>query len=330
MPTTMNRRCFLTAGAASALIALAASPAIAQSAYPNKPIKIVVPFGPGGSSDVMARILSGPLQQALGASVIVENRAGSGSNLGTAAVARSEPDGYTLLLTTSAFVVNPSLYKNVPYDPVADFAPVADLAVAPNILVASPKAGIRSLQEAIARAKAEPDKYNYSSAGIGTTPHLSVEWLKLRAGINLTHIIYQGGGPATQAVLSGTVELFCGSLPNAQEHVKTGGMIPLGITSAKRWPDLPDVPTLIEQGVPDFVTETGHFLLAPAGTPPDIAGRIAKETLAILARPEMQDRLRLAGFATIAGGPDVLKARIAKDVPFYRDLITRAKVSIAQ
>jgi tripartite-type tricarboxylate transporter receptor subunit TctC len=301
-------------------------PTAAQSDYPVKPVRIIVPFGPGGSSDVIARILQAPLQQELGQGIIIENRAGAGSNLGTAAAARADADGYTLLITTSAFVANPGLYKSLPYDPVRDFAPIADLAVAPNILVTTPMTGIKSLADVIMRAKANPDKLNYSSAGVGTTPHLAVELLKLKAGINLTHITYGGGGPATQALLAGTVDLLCASMPNAQEQVKAGTMKGLAVTSGLRWADLADVPTFTELGFPDLVLDTGHFLLAPVGTPQPVIDRLARDVLAILARSEVKERLRQVGYAPVAGSPEVLKARIAREVPLFKDLIAGAKV----
>ena len=309
------------------LLALA-TPALAQVAYPSRSIRIIVPFQPGGSSDVIARILAGPLQQALGQTVFVENRGGGGSNIGTAVAARADADGYTLLLTTSAFVANPSLYQSVPYDAFKDFAPIADLAVAPNVLVANLDAGIASLPDLVKRAKAEPNALNYASAGVGTTPHMAVELLKVRAGINLTHVPYSGGGPATQAVLAGTTQLFVGSMPNVHDHVRAGTVKGLGVTSAQRWSDLPDVPTFIESGFPDFVSETIHILLAPAGTPDDIVERLSQETITILRRPEMIERLTQAGYFTVAGGRDALKARIAREVPFYRQLVEAAKIRV--
>lgn len=302
--------------------------AAAQDRYPAKPVRIVVPFGPGGSSDVIARILAVPLQQALGQGVIVENRAGAASNIGTAAVARAEPDGYTLLLTTSAFVTNPGLYRSIPYDPFRDFAPIADLAVAPNVLVANAQAGIGTLDELIAAARAAPDKFNYASAGTGTTPHLAIEMLKVRTGITLTHIAYPGGGPATQAVLAGTVQVASLSMPNVHELAKAGAVKPLGIASAVPWSDLPEVPTFIAAGFADFVSETAHFLLAPAATPPEIVARLARDTVAILERPDMKEKLSQVGFATVAGGPDVLKARIAREVPYYKDLAAQAHIHL--
>ncbi len=314
-------------GVAVALMAAAVAPVSAQ-VYPAKAVRIIVPFGPGGSGDVMARLLSVPLQQALGQSVIIENRGGAGSNIGTVAVARAEGDGYTLLLTTSAFVANPGLYRNLPYDPFRDFAPIADLAVAPNMLVANKEAGLASVAALVAAAKADPDRLNYSSPGSGTTPQLAVEMLKVRAGINLTHITYPGGGPATQAVLAGTVQVASLSMPNVHALVTSGAVRPLAVTGATRWPDLPDVPTLIDSGFPDFVSETDHLLLAPAATPPDIIARLAAVVTAILDQPAMGEKLTEVGFLPVAGGPDALKARIAREVPYFRELAARANIHL--
>ena len=314
------------AGAATLFMAgLASPPAYAQLAS-GKPIRIIVPFGPAGSADVIARILQVPLGQALKQTIIIENRAGAGSNLGTVAVARSDPDGTTLLLTTSAFLANPALYKNIPYDPAKDFTPVADLAVSPNIIATQPKGAFKSLADVVARAKADPEKLNYASPGNGTTPQLTMELFKLRAGIQLTNVAYGGGGPATQALLSGTVDLLTASLPNVQEQVRAGTMKGLAMTSTQRWPELPDVPTFVELGFPDIVLDTDHLLLAPAGTPPDVIERMAKETRAVLAQDAVKERLRQVGYAPIAGGPDVLKQRIAKEVPFFKELVANAKI----
>jgi tripartite-type tricarboxylate transporter receptor subunit TctC len=205
-------------------------PAFAQFSS-GQPIRIIVPFAPAGSSDVLARALQSPLSQALEHNVIIENRAGAGSNLGTAVVAHSRPDGYTLLLTSSAFVSNPALYKSIPYDPAKDFAPIAALPVAPNIMVTQAKGGMNSLSDLIARAKSNPQKLNYASPGNGTTPQLTMEILKLKAGIDVTNIAYGGGGPATQALLTGTVDVLSTALPGAQEQVLAGTMKGLAITT---------------------------------------------------------------------------------------------------
>jgi len=297
------------------LAGLASPPAFAQLS--SKPIRIIVPFAPAGSSDVLARVLQGPLQQELKQNVIVENRAGAGTNIGTAEVARSDPDGYTLLLTSSAFVVNPALYKTIPYDPAKDFAPIAILPIAPNIFAVKANNGINSLADIIARAKANPKQLNYASPGNGTTPQLTMELFKLKAGIEITNIAYNGGGPATQALLTGTVDVLSTALPGAQEQVRTGTMTGIALTTTQRWPTLPDVPTFSELSFPDITLTTEHFLLAPAGTPPETIERLTKAVLAVLAQDDLKARVRQVGYEPIVGGPDAAKQRIDKDVPFF-------------
>ncbi|MBX9828650.1 MAG: tripartite tricarboxylate transporter substrate binding protein [Xanthobacteraceae bacterium] len=294
--------------------------------YPDRPVRIVVPFAPGGPSDITARFMSVKLGEALGHTFMVENRAGAGSNLGTLAVARSAPDGYTLLVTSSAFTVNPSLYKQVPYDPFKDFAPVAELDTSPNVFVATLTSGITSIKDVVARAKATPDELSYASAGVGTTPHLATELLKITAGINVTHVPYQGNGPAMQSILAGTVPLMCGSLPGAHGSIKNGQLRALAVTGPTRWYDMPDVPAMIELGYADFIVDTFHCMLAPAGTPREIVERLAAACVATLKEPTVHEKLRSMGFETIANGPDGLARRIAGDVQRYRDIIAKAGI----
>jgi tripartite-type tricarboxylate transporter receptor subunit TctC len=323
----MNRWTVKAAIAASvfASAGLASPPASAQS-NTGTPIRIIVPFAPAGSSDTLARVLQGPFAQALDQTVIVENRPGAGTNIGTSEVARAAPDGLTLLLTSSAFVVNPALYKTIPYDPAKDFAPIAALPVAPNIFAVKANNGIDSLADIVTRAKANPQKLNYASPGNGTTPQLTMELFKLKAGIDITNIAYNGGGPATQALLSGTVDVLSTALPGAQEQVRGGTMKGLALTTTQRWPTLPDVPTFSELGFPDITLNTEHFLLAPAGTPPDIIERLSKAILAVLAQDEVKQRVRQVGYEPVAGGPDAAKQLIAKDVPFFKELVANAKI----
>jgi tripartite-type tricarboxylate transporter receptor subunit TctC len=315
-----------------ALIALAATAVLARpfaghaQLAPNRPIRIIVPFAPAGSSDVLARLLQSPLQQALGQTVIVENRAGAGANIGMVEAARAEPDGFTLLLTSSALVVNPALYKNVAYDPAKDFAPIATLPVAPNILAVKSKGSINSLSEVVARAKADPGKLNYASPGNGTTPQLAMELFKLKAGLDITNIPFNGGGPATQALLTGTVDLLLTALPGAQAQVQAGVMRGLAVTTQTRWVNLPDVPTFKEAGFPDVTLETEHFLLAPAGTPPQLLERFTQATLAVMAQDDIKNRVIALGYAPVAAGPDAVRERIAKNVPFFKELIASAKI----
>jgi tripartite-type tricarboxylate transporter receptor subunit TctC len=314
------------AAAAAAWIGIAAMPASAQGSLGNT-IRIVVPFAPGGSSDVLARVLQAPLQEELKQNVIIENHAGAGSNIGTSEVARAKPDGYTLLLNSSAFVVNPALYKNVPYDFAKGFAPIALLPVAPNVFVVNAKNGnINSVADLVARAKANPQKLNYSSPGNGTTPQLTMELFKLKTGVDITNIPYNGGGPATQALMGGTVDVLSTALPGAQSQIAAGTMKGIAVTTTQRWPTLPTVPTFSELGYPTITLNTEHFLLAPAGTPQAVIDRLSKATLAVLARDDVKKRLLTLGYLHVADGTDAAKARIAKDVAFYKDLIASAKI----
>jgi len=309
-------------------IGAAASNALgrAAAAYPDHPVRIVVPFAAGGPSDLTARLMSVKLAEALGQTFFVENRPGAGSNLGTASVARAVADGYTLLVTSSAFVVNPALYKQVPYDPIKDFAPVTELDTSPNAFIATLASGIASIKDLVARAKAKPDELSYASAGIGTTPHLAGELLKIAAGINVTHVPYQGAGPAMQSVLSGTVPLMCASLPGAHPSIMSGAVRALAVTGTERWYDMPDVPTMLELGFSGFVSDTFHGMLAPAGTPPEVVDRLAEVSLDTLKQPEFHERLRTLGFEVIGKGPDAMRRRIADEVPRYRDLIAKAGI----
>jgi tripartite-type tricarboxylate transporter receptor subunit TctC len=320
---TITRRHTLRAGAG--LLALAARPARA-AAWPDRPVRVIAPFAPGGPSDLMARLLSAKLADALGQPFYVENRAGAGSNIGTAVAARSTPDGYTLLLTSSAFVVNPGLYKKIPYDAVADFAPVAELVTSPNVFIATPASGITSIEGLVAAAKARPEFYNYASAGIGTTPHLATEMLKTAAGIKLQHVPFAGAGPAMQAILSGTVPLGCAALPGAHPSILNHDIKALAVTGTERWYDLPDVPTMLELGYKGFVSDTFHALLAPAGTPTDIVAALAKASNDAIKQPAFHEQLRTLGFEIIANGPEGLKRRIETELPMYRDVISRASI----
>ncbi|HUC51939.1 MAG TPA: tripartite tricarboxylate transporter substrate-binding protein [Xanthobacteraceae bacterium] len=275
---------------------------------------------------MLARLLQQPLQQEIKQNVIVENRAGAGANIGTAEVARAAPDGYTLLLVSSALVVNPALYKSIPYDPLKDFAPIAALPVAPNVFAVKAKGGISSLNDVVARAKAAPGKLNYASPGNGTTPQLTMELFKLKSGLQITNIPFNGGGPATQALLTGTVDILSTALPGAQSQIKSGAMKGIALTTNTRWPDLPDVPTFVESGFPDITLKTEHFLLAPAGTPQPIINQLTKAVLAVLSQDNVKQRVKDLGYEMVAGGPDVAKAAIAKELPFYKDLIKNAQI----
>jgi len=322
----LTRRAMLRSGGALAFGATAFARSAVAAGYPDRPVRIIAPFAAGGPSDLLARLLSVKLGEALGGTFYVENRAGAGSNIGTAAAARAAPDGYTVLLTSSAFVLNPGLYKQVPYDPVKDFAPVAELVTSPNVFIATPASGITSMAELIARAKEKPETLNYASAGIGTTPHLAGEWLKSITGISITHVPFAGAGPALQAILSGTVPVMCASLPGAHPLILNRDVRALAVTGSERWYDMPDVPTMIELGYKDFLSDTFHAMLAPTATPPEIVERLAAVLLEALRAPAFREQLRSLGFEVIGNGPDGLRRRIEVELPNYRELIVKAGI----
>jgi tripartite-type tricarboxylate transporter receptor subunit TctC len=302
---------------------------VALAAYPDRVVKIVVPNSPGGPSDIIARIMAAALQEALGRSFVVENKGGAGGNIGMGTVAHADPDGYTLLLATSAYAVNPSLYDTLPYDPFRDFAPISELATSPNVFAVKPELGVTTMKEFIALAKANPEKFNVSTPPIGTTPQLEAEVLKAREGLTkMATIVFAGGGEALQALLSGTVQLSSGVLAPAHAQIKAGAIKGLAVTGEARWHDLPEIPTMLEAGFKDFVFETYTALLAPAKTPPEIVSRLEKETLAILGRPEMREKLSQSGFQVQARDGTAHMARVAKEVLMYRQIVSQAGIKL--
>lgn len=317
----------LMRGTATAIVVACLSLTATLASAQGNTIRIIVPFAPAGSSDVLARVLQAPLQQELKQNVIVENHAGAGSNIGTVEAARAKPDGDTFLVTSSAFVVNPALYKDVPYKFDTDFEPIALLPVAPNVFAVNPaKSGIKSVADLVKLAKANPQKLNYSSPGNGTTPQLTMELFKLKVGVNLTNIPYNGGGPATQALMGGTVDVLSTALPGAQSQIRSGTMSGIALTTEERWPTLPNVPTFKEDGYPDINLNTEHFFLAPHGTPQAVINRVSKALQLVLARDDVKKRLVELGYLHVVSGPAKAKARIANDVIFYKDLISKARI----
>ena len=314
--------------ALGALAGTALCPRGAFAAYPERPIKIIVPFTPGGANDLIARIVAAPLSQALGQSIVVENRGGANGNIGIAAAARAEPDGLTLLVSSNVFDVNPALYKKTAYDPIKDFAPISDLVSAPNVLVCRPALGIKTFAELAARARAHPTELNFSTPGAGSISHLGAELMKIRAGIGMVHVPFPGAGPATQAVLSGTVELAGITVSTALPHIKAGTLIALVQTGKERWPELPDVPTLAEAGLPNADSETYQSMYAPAATPKEILERLAREVVAIERRPEVRAQLEKVNFRVLGAGPQAQAARLAKDVATWREVITKSGIKV--
>jgi tripartite-type tricarboxylate transporter receptor subunit TctC len=320
----LRRRMLLAALAA--FVSLGA--ATAQTNYPERPITMVVCFPAGGGTDIAARLINIQLGEVLGKPVIVENRGGAGGTIGTAAVARASPDGYTLLSCSSAFVVNPSLYASAAYDPFKDFAPVMVLGASPNVFVLPEQSPLKSMPELLAKAKANPGKLNWTSPGAGTTPHLAGEVLKLRTGADMLHIPFTGAGPAMTAVLGGQVDLYTANLGSVAALIDSGKVRPIAVTASRRWRELPDVPTLEELGIKDAVSDTFQGIFAPAGTPQPIIDRLAKELTEILGRPDIREKFAKAGLPVVAEGPAAFRARIAREVPMYKEIIDKAGLRI--
>lgn len=325
----MSRRALLGAAAFGV-----AAPAILRStsafaAYPDRPLRIVVANSPGGPSDIIARTVATALQDQMGGTVFVENKGGGGSNIGMGYVARAEPDGTTILLATSAYVVNPSLYDTLPYDPFRDFSAICELATSPNVFAVKPDLGVSTMAEFVTLAKRNPAKFNVSTPPVGTTPQLEAEVLKSREGLSgMASIVFAGGGEALQALLGGTVQLSSGVLAPAHPYLQAGTLKGLAVTGERRWHDLPDIPTMVEAGYPDFVFETYTALLAPAATSPDVVRRLEKETLAILAKPEMREKLTRTGFDVQARTGTQHMERVAREIPMFRDIITKAGIKV--
>jgi tripartite-type tricarboxylate transporter receptor subunit TctC len=317
---------------AGMLAAGIAAPAVfslrsAYAAYPERTVKVVVANTPGGPSDLIGRLVTAALQQSTGKTFIIENIGGAGSNIGMGNVARSEPDGYTLLLATNAYSVNATLYNSIPYDPMTSFVGVCELATSPNTFVVKSELPAKTMKEFVALAKASPDKFNVSSPPIGTTPQIQASVLRIRENLpNLENVVFKGGGEAIQALLSGTVQLSSGSLPPAAPHIKAGTLRCLAVTGEARWPDLPDVPTMAEAGYKDFVFATDCVLLAPAKTPPDVVKWLEAETLKVLSTPDMKEKMYKAGFLVRAKGAKDAWARVTKEIGMFKDIINTAGI----
>ena len=305
--------------ALSAPVAWAQAPA---AAYPAKPIRLVVPFPPGGATDILARAVGQRLTDAWGQPVIVDNRPGAGGNIGTELVAKSAPDGYTLEMgTVGTHAINASLYSKLPYDHVKDFAPVVLVAGVPNVLVVNPALPVSSVAELIAYAKANPGKLNFASSGNGTSIHLSGELFRTMAGVEITHVPYKGSAPALQDLIAGQVQLMFDNLPPSLPQIKAGRLKALAVTSAKRAPALPDVPTMAEAGLPGFEASSWFGILAPAGTPPAVVAKLNAEVAKWLASPEAQEKLLAQGANPAGGTPEDFAKHIAAETAKWAKVV---------
>jgi len=294
--------------------------------YPNRPIKIVIPYPPGGPSDIVGRLLGQALSESLGKAVIIESKPGAAANIGMQYVARSSPDGYTLLLVSSNLVINPNLYANPGYDAIKDFAPIIMPAGSPNLILVHPSFPARNVQEFLALIKANPGKYDFASPGGGSGPHLSAELLKLKLNLNMPHIPFNGGGPALQAVLGNQVPIAFSTLPPAMAQVKSGKLIGIAFTSNARSPALPDIPTLVESGVTDVEGETLQFIVAPAGTPPAIIQKLNVEFNKALSNAELQAKLINAGYFVYNNSPEQTAQKIRTELDKWGAVIKAGKI----
>ena len=320
----MTRTGFFAAIATAAIALATALPTDAQapSAYPSRPVKLVIPFPPGGPLDIVGRAIAQKLTDAWGQSVVVDNRPGAGGNIGADLVAKAAPDGYTIVMgALSTHAVNPSLYAKMPYDAIADFAPITLVAVTPNVLVVNAALPVNSAKEFIAYAKANSGKLAFGSGSNGSAGHLAGELFKVDTGTDITHIPYKGGAPATQALLAGDTQFMFDNLANAMPQVKAGKLKALAVTTAERSKLAPDLPTMAEAGLPGFDISTWFGLFAPAGTPKEIIAKWNAEVAKILNSPEMRDKLIAQGAEPSPTSPEQFAAFVKSEIPKYAKII---------
>ena len=314
---------YLTASAA----ALSAVPGVARAqTYPARPVRVIVPFSPGGPTDVFARIVAGNLSRSLGQQFYVENQPGAGGNLGMSAGARAAADGYTITVVTTSFLVNPSLYPKVSYDPIKDFAPVTLAAATPNVLVVHPSIPANNVQELIAFLKANPGKYSYGHSGIGTTSHLSGEMFRHSQNLDLVSVPFNGAAPAVQSVLAGHTPIGFVVLTPAMPQIKEGTVRALAVTTPKRTPPLPNVPTMAEAGLPNQESDTMLGVLVPAHTPEPMITQLNSEVSKAMIEPEAAQKLAALGFERIASTPDEFTARIRTEIPRWAKVMKSAHI----
>ncbi len=320
----------LLQGCAAAVLVLAAPAlAIAQGAYPTKPVRLIVAFPPGGSTDIIARLVGQKLSERLGQAVIIDNRGGAGGMIGTDLAAKSPADGYTLTMgTTSTHVIAPAAYPGVQYDPVKDFVPLTLVASTPYLLVLNPSVPAKTLKDFVALMKSQPGKLNYASAGAGSTTHLAMEMLKIVSGTDIVHVPYNGNGPAGTAVLGGQVQALFGSMPAVLPQAKAGKMRPIAVGTAKRSPALPDVPTVAEQGFPGFEVSLWLGFFAPKGTPAPIVNRLTTDLLAIARSPEMSEQFERNGASALTTTPTELTRLMKTELAKYSKVIKQANIKL--
>lgn len=317
----------LAMAALAAIATLVPTASQAQSiAYPDKPVRFLVPYPPGGGTDVIARIVQERFQALLGQPIIIENRGGAGGSVGTDVVAKSAPDGYTVLFTLSSHTINPAIYPKLPFNTIKDFEPVGTVASLPQILVAGPRFPASTVAELVALVKAKPDSLSYASVGIGSPGHLAGELFNLRTGLHLTHIPYRGGGPAVSDVMGGQVPLLWVSIPAAAQFVKTGKLKALAVSTLKRSAAFPDIPTMQEAGVADFEVDSWYAMFVPAGTSKPIIDKLNRALNNLVHEPDIRTKLLAQGSEAIGGTPDALGKVVSGELGKWAKLAKEANI----
>ena len=322
---TIKRRDFIILVAGAAMILPAAADAV--EAFPNRPIRLVVPYPPGGGTDIVGRVLGEKLGASLGQPIVVDNRSGAGGVLGTEIVVKAAPDGYTLLLVPTSHVINPSIYAKLPYDTIKDFAPITMIASAPILMAINPRVPAETVRGFVEAAKANPKAIgNYGSAGVGTVFHLTGQLFNQLSGLSLQHVPYRGGGPTVTALLAGEIPLAFETMLSLQPHVRAGSLRALAITSSQRSTTMPEIPTTADAGFPELVAENSYALFAPARTPVPILTRLQDAAVAALALPDVRDRLREQGAEVVGNSSAELAAYVATEIPKWAALARQAGV----
>jgi tripartite-type tricarboxylate transporter receptor subunit TctC len=317
-----SRRRLTLGGLALAAAAATAPFAVQAQAYPTRPATIVVPFAAGGTTDILARVIGQALTRELGQSVIVDNRAGAGGNIGASLAAKAPADGYTLFMgTVGTHAINQGLYKKLPFDPIKDFQPLTRVAMVPNLLVANPGKPYKSVKELIAYAKANPGKVNFGSSGSGSSIHLSGELFNSLAKVDMVHVPYKGSAPAVTDLLGGQIDIMFDNMPSAIQHVRSGKLRPLAVTTAKRSPELPDVPTIAEAGVPGYEATSWFGMFAPAGTPAPVVARVHTALVKVLADAEVKKKLAEQGAEPYAEKPEQFAEFIRKETAKWSKVV---------
>lgn len=300
----------------------------AQASWPERPVKLIVAVAAGGPTDDLARTLANGLSEALGGSFFVENRGGGGGRIGIGAVARAEPDGYTLLVAASSLTISVAMSASTPYDPEKDFEPIALIATTPTAFSVLTSLGVKDLKSLLEYSRRGTDPLNYATPGTGTVGHLAAELLKIRTGLRMAHVPHTGAGPSLQSLLSGSVQFLATPVPAVQAHADSGAITVLAVTSETRWKQLPQIPTMVELGYEGFVADTFFGLLGPAGTPTTVTRALTSATIDVLRKPETAGRLARIGYDVLAKGPDELEKRISNEMVLWRDVVKQAGLAV--